>query len=290
MGNRREEMLDAAVQLFQENGFYDTSVEDITSACGISKGGFYKHFDSKESMVLELLQRYYDELFWEAENLTEDLQGSSLLTLKKKIAIELEKSIDYHYFFYAVLTDFHPNDQGPIPTALTDIKRKLRDWHKQALLEAFGPTIKTYLNDLTVVMEGTIHSYLIKIIWQTHLPLDMLAEFITESLHAIVTNDDRIFPVLPSGYDEGVNRHSILEDLKQQLETIHAELQTSDQASHTINKDLETIDLLIEELGQQSKREFLIDALLTQLSQRPYLKQRLTSILTTWEVWKGDST
>lgn len=86
MGQRKEEMLNAAVQLFQSNGFHSTSVEDITSACGISKGGFYKHFDSKESMILELLQRYYDEMFREADYFSKDLHHRSpLQVLKKKI-------------------------------------------------------------------------------------------------------------------------------------------------------------------------------------------------------------
>ncbi|MDQ0160360.1 TetR/AcrR family transcriptional regulator [Alkalibacillus salilacus] len=290
MGNRREEMLDAAVQLFQKNSFHETSVEDITSACGISKGGFYKHFNSKESMILELLQRYYDELFWEAEHLTKDLEGSPLLILKKKIAIELEKSIDYHYFFHAVLTDFHPNDKGPIPSALNHIKHKLQEWHKHALLEAFGSKSTKYLNDLAVVMDGMIHSYLMKIIWKNNLPLDTLAEFIAECLQAIVTNDDHIFPVLPSDHDGEDSHLSILGNMKRELGTIHSELQTNPQANPTVQKDLETIDLLIEEFGQQNPREFLIDALLTQLSQRPYLKKQITSILTTWEIRKGDLT
>ncbi|ALX47274.1 hypothetical protein AOX59_00865 [Lentibacillus amyloliquefaciens] len=290
MGQRREEMLDAAVQLFQENGFHATSVEDIARASGISKGGFYKHFDSKETMILELLQRYYNEMFREADRFSEDLKESPLLVLKKKITIELEKSIDYRYFFHAIVTDFSPNDTGPVPKSLDHIQHKLHEWRKYALLEAFGSKSKNYLSDLAVVMEGIIHSYLMKIIWQgTDLPLDMLGDFIAECLQAIVANDENIFPVLP-GSLSGDSRASIQEDLKLQLDAIRTELDREPETFSSFEKDIQTFDLLIEELGQEKVREFLVDALLAQLYRRPNLKEKLTSILTTWEVWKGDLT
>ncbi|UJL46579.1 TetR/AcrR family transcriptional regulator [Virgibacillus sp. NKC19-16] len=281
MGQRREEMLDAAVQLFQKNGFHSTSVEDITRACGISKGAFYNHFDSKESMILQVLQRYYDEMFREADYFSKGLHSSPIKVLKKKITIELERSIDYRYFFHAVMADFPPDDDGPIPKSLNRMQHQLHEWHKHALLEAFGPKPGKYLNDLAVVMEGTVHSYLMKIIWEgaPAFPLDRIGDLIAECLHAIVANDEHIFPVLPRHVKDAVPV-SILENMKHDLDAIRAELGDK--------KDIQTIDLLIEELGQEKPREFLIDALLNQLYRRPNLKNQLTVILTTWEVWKDD--
>lgn len=280
MGQRKEEMLDAAVQLFQTNGFHATSVEDITSACGISKGAFYKHFDTKENMILELLQRYYDEMFQEADHFSKDLHRSPLEILKTKITIELEKSIGYQYFFHAVLTDFPPGDKGPIPNSLNRMQHQLHEWHKHALLEAFGQSSGKYLCDLALVMKGMIHSYLMKIIWQgPALPLSRLGDFIAECLHAIVANDEHIYPVLP-GHLKDESRVSILENMKHDLDGIRSELGNE--------KDIETIDFLMEELEQKKPREFLIDALLGQLYRRPNLTKQLTLILTTWEVWKDD--
>jgi len=291
MGQRKEEMLDVAVQLFQKNGFHSTSVEDITSACGISKGGFYKHFDSKENMILELLQRYYDEMFREADHFSKDLHSSPFQALKKKITIELEKSIDYRYFFHAVMTDFPPDDKGPIPKSLNRMQHNLHEWHKHALLEAFGTKSGKYLNDLAVVMEGMIHSYLMKIIWQgPALPLDMVGDFIAECLHAIVANDEHIFPVLPGHLKRDVSRVSILENMKNDLDAIRSKLLSERQKNPMYEKEIQTIDFLIEELGQKKPREFLVDALLAQLYRRANLKKQLTVILTTWEMWKEDVT
>lgn len=40
----------AASQMFRERGVKATTVPDVMEACGLTVGGFYKHFDSKEDL------------------------------------------------------------------------------------------------------------------------------------------------------------------------------------------------------------------------------------------------
>ena len=44
-------ILDAAARLFRERGIEATSVADVMKAAGMTHGGFYRHFDSKEDLV-----------------------------------------------------------------------------------------------------------------------------------------------------------------------------------------------------------------------------------------------
>ncbi|HUQ00496.1 MAG TPA: TetR/AcrR family transcriptional regulator [Aeromicrobium sp.] len=62
-GTRRDELLAIAARLFAERGFRNTTVRDIADASGILSGSLYHHFDSKESMVDEILQTFQNELF-----------------------------------------------------------------------------------------------------------------------------------------------------------------------------------------------------------------------------------
>jgi AcrR family transcriptional regulator len=48
----RERLFRAALQLFAENGFTETTVEDITNAADIGKGTFFNYFPSKEHILL----------------------------------------------------------------------------------------------------------------------------------------------------------------------------------------------------------------------------------------------
>lgn len=60
-GARREEILQTAAMLFASSGLR-TSLNEISDACGILPGSLYHHFDSKEAIIVELVQRYQDDL------------------------------------------------------------------------------------------------------------------------------------------------------------------------------------------------------------------------------------
>ncbi len=61
--SRREELLAIAARLFAEKGFKNTTVRDIADAAGILSGSLYHHFDSKESMVDQILSTFQEGLF-----------------------------------------------------------------------------------------------------------------------------------------------------------------------------------------------------------------------------------
>ncbi|MBL8916126.1 MAG: TetR/AcrR family transcriptional regulator [Archangium sp.] len=61
----RASLITAARKEFVRVGIQRARIEDITAACGLSKGAFYLHFESKESLFRELckaLEAKFDEL------------------------------------------------------------------------------------------------------------------------------------------------------------------------------------------------------------------------------------
>ncbi|HEY0687016.1 MAG TPA: TetR/AcrR family transcriptional regulator [Steroidobacter sp.] len=58
---RREELLDAAQQLFLEKGIGGTSIDDIVSAADVAKGTFYLYFASKEAILTALQERFVND-------------------------------------------------------------------------------------------------------------------------------------------------------------------------------------------------------------------------------------
>lgn len=57
---RKNEILDAARDLFLENGIEKTSVSEIVKKVGVAKGLFYYYFRSKEDLVNALFERFID--------------------------------------------------------------------------------------------------------------------------------------------------------------------------------------------------------------------------------------
>ena len=54
----RARIAEAAVSLFLEHGFADTTMEDVASESGVSRRTVYRHFPSKDELVFEQPQRW----------------------------------------------------------------------------------------------------------------------------------------------------------------------------------------------------------------------------------------
>ena len=77
---RRQAILDTAEELFFARGYEETSVQDILDAMGLSKGGFYHHFESKMSVLEEISQRRAEKQY---AKLAQELKLSNLSAVNK---------------------------------------------------------------------------------------------------------------------------------------------------------------------------------------------------------------
>lgn len=59
---REQQLIDVALSVFAEQGYQETTVEDIASRAGITKPVIYDHFGSKEGLLSAVVQRISDEL------------------------------------------------------------------------------------------------------------------------------------------------------------------------------------------------------------------------------------
>jgi TetR/AcrR family transcriptional repressor of nem operon len=55
-----EELIGAASRLFRERGLDSVSVPDVMGEVGLTRGGFYKHFESKEALVATAIEAAYE--------------------------------------------------------------------------------------------------------------------------------------------------------------------------------------------------------------------------------------
>ncbi|AHH98469.1 TetR family transcriptional regulator KstR2 [Kutzneria viridogrisea] len=97
---RRAELLALAARMFAERGFLATTVRDIADAAGILSGSLYHHFDSKESMVDEILTGFQDELFGRYQEIT----GSGLppRAALEAVVVASFEAIDRHHDAVAI--------------------------------------------------------------------------------------------------------------------------------------------------------------------------------------------
>ena len=60
-GNTKQEILEAALELFSVQGFEATSIAQIASAVGIRKASLYSHFDHKQAILDALVQEVMEQ-------------------------------------------------------------------------------------------------------------------------------------------------------------------------------------------------------------------------------------
>lgn len=82
-GNKKDELLEIAEKLFLKKGYEETSIEDILKASGLSKGGFYHYFESKEEVLVESIKSFADNLLKELEPIIGDPDINALEKLQK---------------------------------------------------------------------------------------------------------------------------------------------------------------------------------------------------------------
>src|SRR3984893_8672870 len=72
----RERLFRAALDLFAQHGFADTTVEDITNAADVGKGTFFNYFPSKDHILLafgEMQLRKLEEMVKTARSTNEPM-------------------------------------------------------------------------------------------------------------------------------------------------------------------------------------------------------------------------
>ena len=68
MDGPREKIVAAAYQLFARRGIRDVGVDELIRASGVAKATFYRHFRSKDDVVLAFLEQWYLERTVAIEN------------------------------------------------------------------------------------------------------------------------------------------------------------------------------------------------------------------------------
>lgn len=60
MSEARERLLETATRLFYAEGIHTVGIDRIIAEAGIAKATFYRHFKTKEDLVVAYLEREYD--------------------------------------------------------------------------------------------------------------------------------------------------------------------------------------------------------------------------------------
>lgn len=91
--SRKDELLEAATNLFLQQGYHDTSVNSIVKAIGVSKGTFYYYFDSKEDVLDGLVDKMGAPIYREIDKIIADNSLTAIEKLNRIFATSRKQKI-----------------------------------------------------------------------------------------------------------------------------------------------------------------------------------------------------
>ncbi|MEI4831455.1 TetR/AcrR family transcriptional regulator [Bacillus sp. FJAT-53711] len=191
MKEKERLIIETAIKLFAMKGVSATSIQEIATECGISKGAFYLHFKSKDALVLATLEYYYDRI----QNEMMDIEKESLPPrekFEKQIQCQFYELQQKKEFIIMCMRENVIPFNKEVETFMTRMKLESHAFYRNSLLSIYGEEITSHLVDLIIMLEGISRGYLELIIFNT-VNLDILytAKFILKRMDDIVAGLQR---------------------------------------------------------------------------------------------------
>lgn len=142
---RKNQILDAATNVFIRLGLHKARVDDIAEEAQLSKGAVYWYFDSKDDIVIAMLDRLFEREFSGLREL-QDQDGAAISQLE--------------YFVDMTIEDLQ-TWMRLLPIAYEFLGLVFR---KKIVQQAFRKYFQTYIKHLTIIIQkgidrGELRSY-----------------------------------------------------------------------------------------------------------------------------------
>ncbi len=102
----KTEILEAAERIFSENGYYNTSIQEIADTAEFSVGTIYNFFKSKDELYLNILKFRFDEYIKIVEEVLNSGDGS-LRKMRQIISAKIkffeEHKCFFHLYFHSAI-------------------------------------------------------------------------------------------------------------------------------------------------------------------------------------------
>ena len=70
--DRMQRLLEAALEVFARDGYRTATIDEVAAAAGVTKGAIYHYFDTKEALLLRVIEHYQALAFGRADDALRD--------------------------------------------------------------------------------------------------------------------------------------------------------------------------------------------------------------------------
>ena len=157
----RDRLVLTAVELFYTHGFNAVGLDQIIAAAGVTKTTFYKHFESRDELMVEAVRKRdaWESDAWDRaiRKVAGDEPRARLLGLFD-VMHEWFNASDFRGCMFINAAAEFPNPNDPVHQAAAQHKRKMRDaWRDLAKQAGAGDdAAETFADLYATLVEGTL--------------------------------------------------------------------------------------------------------------------------------------
>jgi AcrR family transcriptional regulator len=158
--NARARLLGTAIDLFYANGFHTIGLDAILDKTGVTKTTFYKHFESKEDLILAALRQRdaWEVEAWQRATLKmagDDDPRKLLLAVFDVLDLWFNDPDFVGCMFINAAAEF-PDPRDPVHQAAVEHKRNTRDSYRQLAARGGAKDPDAFADIFTTMFEGTL--------------------------------------------------------------------------------------------------------------------------------------
>ncbi|WP_059103570.1 TetR/AcrR family transcriptional regulator [Shouchella shacheensis] len=280
----KEKILQQALKLFSNEGYFSTPMQKIAQQCGISKASLYKQFESKEDLLIQAFEYSLKQMFHRAMSINLDSSLSKMEQLEQKIVLELEVNKEQRAFIQMIVRSLPKEHNKEVIGLMKRTRSALLNWHRDSLLEAFGEEIGSNVWDLVLVFQGTLREYVTLVVDdKKKLSPPLIAEQIVKMLQTLVEHTKSWPEVLTE---------SAMSDVKEQNHKLHIsnEERLQELARRMVQKVEATCSLpqgsnvhkaayeLQEQLEREEPKPYLVEALALYILTHVDIKDEIETV------------
>ncbi len=156
--SKRDVLVQRAFKIFHEHGFHATGMDKLVKLTGVSKTAMYRHFRTKEDLILAVL-KLRDEQFrnWMTQRIEDQAQTpeQQLLALFDVLGEWLEREEFKGCMFIKVSAEFQDDDH-PLKVASAEHKRLLFTYFRKITARTAAKNPDLLARQLLMLKEGAV--------------------------------------------------------------------------------------------------------------------------------------
>lgn len=280
MNKKKMYVIDKARELFIEQGYHATSIQDILEYSNVSKGTFYNYFQSKSDLFKAVFTTIQENTRAERDKLLvgEDAHDPDVFAQQLTLILTLNRRNKLIQLIDDVVVS---NDQELVQM-IKESRFQFLQWVYNRFHNIFGEEVKPYLMDAAVMFIGMLQSiFSLNHSSKSTLTIENIVEYCLNRITAMLVNvketDERLFSsqkiasLIRSGDSEAAVNHSFsiaADVLKKALE------KSTELSDAKRENSLKLLYFIQEELleNKEEPRAFLINSALSSLENTSEVK------------------